>query len=67
MEAVTLEKLGNICLICLNRSEVRNAFDGVVATTLKNLLIQFDQDNELSVAVLYGKGGFIQLTSSACF
>lgn len=57
VEAVSIEKMGNICVITINRPEVRNAFDGVVATTLKNLLIQFDQDPELNVAVLCGKGG----------
>jgi len=54
---VSSETLGKVCVITINRPDVRNAFDGVVAKSIASALIKFDKDPELYVAVLCGKGG----------
>ena len=57
-EAVLAERRGNVLLITINRPEVRNAVNGAVAEGIANALEQLDADNELSVGVLTGAGGY---------
>jgi enoyl-CoA hydratase len=56
-DIVSLQKFGVVCVLTINRPEVRNAVDGSVAKALAAQLIQFDKDAELLVAVLRGKDG----------
>jgi enoyl-CoA hydratase len=44
-------------VVAINRPEVRNAVNGVVATALAEAFRRFDDDNTLKVAVLAGEGG----------
>ncbi len=52
-----MERSGPVCTVLLNRPEVRNAVDGPTAHTLTEVFREFDEDPELSVAVLHGEGG----------
>lgn len=47
---------GPIATICINRPEVRNAVDRVTAEALADAFRAFDDDPDLSVAVLHGAG-----------
>jgi enoyl-CoA hydratase len=57
-EAVLAERRGNVLLITINRPEVRNAVNGAVAEGIANALEQLDGDEQLSVGVLTGAGGY---------
>jgi enoyl-CoA hydratase len=57
-EAVLTERRGNVLLITINRPEVRNAVNGAVAEGIAGALEQLDGDEQLSVGVLTGAGGF---------
>ncbi|MFI9816577.1 crotonase/enoyl-CoA hydratase family protein [Saccharothrix variisporea] len=57
MSSVRVERSGPVCTVLLNRPEVRNAVDGPTAHTLTEVFREFDEDPELSVAVLHGEGG----------
>jgi enoyl-CoA hydratase len=57
-EAVLAERRGNVLLITINRPDVRNAVNGAVAEGIANALEQLDADDELSVGVLTGAGGY---------
>jgi enoyl-CoA hydratase len=56
--AVLTEKRGNVLLITLNRPEVRNAVNAALAEGVGKALDELDADDELSVGVLTGTGGF---------
>ncbi len=52
-----MEKEEKICTIILNRPEVRNAVDGETARKLAEKFREFDEDEDINAAVLWGKGG----------
>lgn len=54
---VITEKTGNITLIGINRSEVRNCVNTTTAQLLSSAIESFENDPESPVAVLYGVGG----------
>lgn len=56
--SVILEKISkNICSIVINRPTKRNAINLSVSQDLKSTLQRFEEDPELSVAILAGSGG----------
>src|SRR5437764_4398226 len=57
-EAVITERRGSVLLITLNRPEVRNAVNAALAAGVAGALDQLDDDDDLSVGVLTGTGGF---------
>jgi enoyl-CoA hydratase len=57
-EAVITERRGSVLLITLNRPEVRNAVNAALAAGVAAALDELDGDEELSVGVLSGTGGF---------
>jgi enoyl-CoA hydratase len=57
-EPVLTERRGNVLLITLNRPEVRNAVNAALAEGVAHALDALDGDDELSVGVLTGTGGF---------
>ncbi|XP_041468513.1 probable enoyl-CoA hydratase echA8 [Lytechinus variegatus] len=57
LRRVEVEREDKICLIGINRPDVRNAVDPETAKQLQVAFCRFEEDPELSVAVLYGKGG----------
>ena len=56
--AVLTERRENVLLITLNRPEVRNAVNAALAEGLASALDRLDGDDDLSVGVLTGTGGF---------
>ncbi len=48
---------GPVCIVSIDRPEVRNAVDGPTATLLADAFRAFDADDSLSVAVLTGTNG----------
>lgn len=54
--AVLIERRPPLVYITINRPEVRNAVNGATAAALADAFRQFDQDDELSVAILSGAG-----------
>jgi len=57
-EAVLTERRENVLLITINRPEVRNAVNAAVAAGIAGALEELDGDEELSVGILTGTGGF---------
>src|SRR5580700_5264452 len=57
-EAVLTERRGNVLLVTINRPEVRNAVNAAVAAGIAGALEELDGDEELSVGILTGAGGF---------
>jgi enoyl-CoA hydratase len=57
-DAVITERRGSVLLITLNRPEVRNAVNAALAAGVAGALDELDGDDELSVGVLTGGGGF---------
>ena len=57
-DPVLAETRGSVLLITLNRPEVRNAVNAALAAGVAGALDQLDDDDELSVGVLTGTGGF---------
>ncbi len=57
-EAILTERRGNVLLVTINRPEVRNAVNAAVAAGIAGALDELDSDEELSVGVLTGAGGF---------
>lgn len=53
---ITVEKNGHTATITLNRPEVLNAINGVMARELKNAFDRFSEDPEVKVIVLTGEG-----------
>ena len=54
--AVIVEKDGHVLTVTLNRPEKRNAVNCEVMCRLYDAWQQLDQDDELRVAILTGKG-----------
>ncbi|KAA0021157.1 crotonase/enoyl-CoA hydratase family protein [Antrihabitans cavernicola] len=54
--SVTVERRGAVCIVTLDRPEVRNAVDHHHAQALTDAFTAFDQ-SDASVAILYGAGG----------
>jgi enoyl-CoA hydratase len=54
--AIDLERQGKVATIILSRPEVRNAIDRKTAAELFEAFQSFEEDEELSVAVLWGEG-----------
>jgi enoyl-CoA hydratase len=57
-DAVVSERRGNVQLITINRPEMRNAVNGAVAEGIAGALDQLDADDELTVGVVTGAGGY---------
>ena len=57
-QPVLTERRGNVLLITLNRPQVRNAVNAALAAGVGGALDELDADDELSVGVLTGAGGF---------
>lgn len=55
--AVRVEKSGSVWTVIHDRPEVRNAMDPESADALTAAFLEFDADNDASVAVFYGAGG----------
>lgn len=55
-QLVTTEKLGSIQMITINRPEKRNAIDPPTAVELFQAVKEFEDDKDMTVAVLHGKG-----------
>src|SRR6056297_937184 len=55
--AVRSESRGAICLVTIDRPEVRNCVDRETAEALVEAFRRFDESDELAVAVLQGEGG----------
>ncbi|MGH2853465.1 MAG: crotonase/enoyl-CoA hydratase family protein [Solirubrobacteraceae bacterium] len=55
---LTERRGGDVLLITLNRPQVRNAVNGAVAEGVAHALEDLDADEELSVGILTGAGGF---------
>jgi enoyl-CoA hydratase len=56
--AVLTERRGNVLLITIDRPEVRNAVNAAVAEGIAGALEELDGDDQLSVGILTGAGGF---------
>ncbi len=54
---ILVETDGPVRLIIINRPDKRNAVDGPTATALREAFQAFEQDDNVSVAVLAGAGG----------
>ncbi|MBI4885103.1 MAG: crotonase/enoyl-CoA hydratase family protein [Actinobacteria bacterium] len=54
---VTVTHDGAVCIVTINRPEVRNAVDGPTAARLATAFRDFAADESLAVAVLTGAGG----------
>ena len=54
---IRIEKEGSVWTVIHDRPEARNAMDPVSADALTAAFLEFDADNDASVAVLYGAGG----------
>ena len=57
MDSVVVEQQDSLLVVTINRPEVRNAVDGPTAARLHQCFVDFDQDPDLSVAVLTGADG----------
>ena len=56
MPAVIVEKEGHVLLVTLNRPEKKNCVNSEVMCRLYDAWVQLDEDLELRVAILTGKG-----------
>jgi enoyl-CoA hydratase len=56
--AVLTERRDRVLIITLNRPEVRNAVNAALAEGIAAALDELDSDDELSVGILTGAGGF---------
>lgn len=57
-EAVLTERRDNVLLITINRPEVRNAVNGAVTKGIMAAVDELDGDDELSLGILTGAGGY---------
>jgi enoyl-CoA hydratase len=57
-EPVLIERRGRVLLITLNRPQVRNAVNAALAEGVAGAMEQLDGDDELSIGVLTGAGGY---------
>src|SRR6202142_282365 len=55
--SVRIEKDGSVWTVIHDRPEARNAMDPASADALIKAFLEFDADNDASVAVFYGAGG----------
>lgn len=55
--SVHVERAGPVCIVTLDRPEVRNAVDGDTARALYDAFVAFEADAELRVAVFHGAHG----------
>lgn len=55
-QQVVTEKYGSVQMIAINRPEKRNAVDPSTAEELYKAFKQFEKDETMTAAVLYGKG-----------
>jgi enoyl-CoA hydratase len=58
MEEVLVEKNDRVCTVIINRPEARNAVNRPTAEKLFAAFKEFEVDDSLSVAVLWGNGGY---------
>ncbi len=56
-DAVTVERLGDVTVVTLNRPQVRNAVDAATARALHRAFVEFDDDEGARVAVFHGAHG----------
>ena len=52
-----VSKEGPVTVISMNRPEVKNCVNKLMASELLRAFVEFDKDANASVGVLYGKGG----------
>ena len=57
-DSVLIEQDGPVTIVSINRPHCRNAVDGATARKLYDAFLGFDADNDASVAVFTGTGGF---------
>ncbi len=57
MSAITVEKIGPVTVVTLDRPEVRNAVDAPTALELYRAFLAFEADAEALVAVFHGANG----------
>jgi len=55
--AIRLERSDAVATIVMDRAEARNAVDGAAARALAEAFREFEDDDDLRVAVLWGAGG----------
>jgi enoyl-CoA hydratase/carnithine racemase len=55
--AIRMERNGTVATIVIDRPEARNAVDGPTARSLADAFREFEHDDGLEVAVLWGAGG----------
>ena len=55
--SIKIQRQAEVAVITINRPDRRNAVDAATARALHDAFIQFDQDNDLSVAILTGANG----------
>jgi enoyl-CoA hydratase len=55
--SITVEKIGPVTTVILNRTDVRNAVDHDTAEALAQAFREFDEDDKALAGVLYGEGG----------
>ena len=56
MSNVLVDNRDDLCIVTINRSEVRNCVDGPTAAALVQAFREFDADDERKVAILTGAG-----------
>lgn len=56
-KTVDVETVGKVRLIAINRPEKKNAVDTSTAHQLYQAFRDFENDDDINVAILYGKGG----------
>src|SRR5919205_2726207 len=56
--SVLVDREGAVTIISINRPHCRNAVDGATARKLYDAFLAFDADQDASVAVFTGVGGF---------
>ena len=57
MATTTWEKRDRVCLVGIDRHDVRNAVDGPTAQQLADAFKELERDEDLHVGVLFGHGG----------
>jgi enoyl-CoA hydratase len=57
MSTVGVSQRGPVCVVSIDRPEVRNAVDGPTAAALADAFRAFSDNEEFLAAVLYGSGG----------
>jgi enoyl-CoA hydratase len=57
LDTLSVERDGPVTVVTINRPERRNAVDSVCAEQLRQTFVEFDQDEQQSVAILTGSGG----------